>query len=180
MNNERVGSSDYQIVRSERKRHYHIWHKGVPTSIYGTNVSPEYFIIPKSVFGYVITFLKLVTKHFAHVVQKLDSWLAQGSDDPTLSLFMIVTLLFTVLLFLVCRLKAWVLMIINMAVSKVDIYNIHPKNLHISRIKAILTVVFLKYLKARYWLNNSDQCIQVTYKVNRSKLNTTIDEPNWS
>ena len=30
MNNERVGSSDYQIVRSERKRHYHIWHKGVP------------------------------------------------------------------------------------------------------------------------------------------------------
>ena len=29
-------------------------------------------------------------------------------------------------------------------------------------------------------LNNSDQCIQVTYKVNKSKLNTTIDEPNWS
>ena len=30
MNNERVGSSDYQIVRSERKRHYHIWHKRAP------------------------------------------------------------------------------------------------------------------------------------------------------
>ena len=93
-----------------------------------------------------MTFLKLVTKHFAHVVQKLDSWLAQGSDDPTLSLFMVVTLL----LFLVRRLKAWVLMQINMAVSKVGIYKIHRKNLHISRIKAILTVVFLKYLKARY------------------------------
>ena len=49
-----------------------------------------YIYIPKSVFGYVITFLKLATKHFPHVVQKLDSWLAQGSD-PTLSLlFMIV------------------------------------------------------------------------------------------
>ena len=56
----------------------------------------------------------------------------------------------TLLLFLVRRLKAWVLMQINMAVSKVDIYKIHPKNLHISRIKAILTVVFLKYLQARY------------------------------
>ena len=56
----------------------------------------------------------------------------------------------TLLLFLVRRLKAWVLMQINMAVSKVDTYKIHPKNLHISRIKAILTVVFLKYLKARY------------------------------
>ena len=65
---------------------------------------------------------------------------------PSLSLFMIVTLL----LFLVRRLKAWVLMQINMAVSKVDIYKIHPKNLHISRMKAILTVVFLKYLQARY------------------------------
>ena len=52
----------------------------------------------------------------------------------------------TLLLFLVRRLKAWVLMEINMAVSKVD----HPKNFHISRIKAILTVVFLKYLQARY------------------------------
>ena len=30
MNNERAGPSDYQIVRGERKRHYHIWHKGVP------------------------------------------------------------------------------------------------------------------------------------------------------
>ena len=29
MNNERVGSSDYQMTL-ERKRHYHIWHKGVP------------------------------------------------------------------------------------------------------------------------------------------------------
>ena len=56
----------------------------------------------------------------------------------------------TLLLFLVRRLKAWVLMQINMAVSKVDINKIHPKNLHISRIKAILTVVFLKYLQARY------------------------------
>ena len=36
-------------------------------------------------FGYVITFLKLVGKHFAHMVQKLDNWLAQGSDVPTLS-----------------------------------------------------------------------------------------------
>ena len=58
---------------------------------------------------------------------------------------MIVTLLF-----LVRHLKAWVLMQINMAVSKVDIYKIHAKNLHISGIKAILTVVFLKYLQARY------------------------------
>ena len=33
---------------------------------------------------------------------------------------------------------------------KVDIYKIHPKNLHISGIKAIWTVVFLKYLQARY------------------------------
>ena len=33
----------------------------------------------------------------------------------------------TLLLFLVRRLKAWVLMQINMAVSKVDIYKIHPK-----------------------------------------------------
>ena len=30
INNERVGSSDNKIVRSERKRHYHIWHKRVP------------------------------------------------------------------------------------------------------------------------------------------------------
>ena len=65
-----------------------------------------YIYVPKSVFGYVITFLKLATKHFAHVVQNLDSLLAQGSDDPTLSLFMIVAKL----LFLVRRLKAWVLM----------------------------------------------------------------------
>ena len=117
-----------------------------PQLPYDTKVSPEYFIIPKSVFGYVITFLKLVTKHFPHVVQKLDSWLAQGSDDPTLSLFMIVTLL----LFLVRRLKAWVLMYINIAVSKVNIYKIHAKNLHISGIKAILKDVFLNYLQARY------------------------------
>ena len=33
----------------------------------------------------------------------------------------------TLLLFLVRRLKAWVLMQINMALSKVDIYKIHPK-----------------------------------------------------
>ena len=38
----------------------------------------------------------------------------------------------------------------NKYVSKVDIYKIHPKNLHISRIKAILRDVFLKYLQARY------------------------------
>ena len=48
-----------------------------PTSIHGTNASPEYFTfafyIPKSVFGHVITFLKLATEHFAQVVQKLDS-----------------------------------------------------------------------------------------------------------
>ena len=59
----------------------------------------------------------------------------------------------TLLLFLVRRLKAWVLMQINMAVSKVDIYKIHAKNLHISGIKAILRDVFLKYLQliqARY------------------------------
>ena len=48
------------------------------------------------------------------------------------------------------NIKAWVLMQTNMAVSEVDIYKIHPKNLHISRIKAILTVVFVKYLQARY------------------------------
>ena len=39
---------------------------------------------------------------------------------------------------------------INMAVSKVDIYKIPAKNLHISRIKTILRDVFLKYLQARY------------------------------
>ena len=37
-----------------------------------------------------------------------------------------------------------------MAVSKLDIYKIHPKNFHISGIKAILRDVFLKYLQARY------------------------------
>ena len=37
-----------------------------------------------------------------------------------------------------------------MAALKVDIYKIHPKNLHISGIKAILRDVFLKYLQARY------------------------------
>ena len=147
MNNERVESSDYQIVRRERKGHYPIWHKRVPNFHIWHKRVPRNFIIPKkSVFVYVITFLKLVTKHFAHVVQKLDSWLAQGSDDPTLSLFMNVTFL----LFLVRRLKAWVLMQINMAVSKVDIYKIHPKNLHISRI-FISNLEFLKYLQARYW-----------------------------
>ena len=73
MNNERV---ERLIIKSFEARGNDTTICGTkvfPTSIYGTNVSPEYFIIPKSVFGYVITFLKLVTKHFAHVVQKLDS-----------------------------------------------------------------------------------------------------------
>ena len=85
----------------------------------------------------------------------------------------------TSLLFLVRRLKAWVLMQINMAVSKADIYKIHPKNLHIFSNKGNFDGCIFEVLTSKI-LNNSDQCIQVTYKVNRSKLNTTIDGPNWS
>ena len=65
-----------------------------------------------------------------------------------------------------------------MAFLKVVIYKIHTKKLGI---KAVLGDVFCKSLQARYFLTDSDQCIEVIYnKVNRSKLNTTIDEPNWS
>ena len=85
----------------------------------------------------------------------------------------------TLLLFLVRRLNAWVLMYINIAVSKVNIYKIHATNLHISGIKANFEGCIFEVLASKI-LNNSYQFIQVTYKVNKSKLNTTIDELNWS
>ena len=46
-------------------------------------MSPEYFIsyIPKSAFGYIVTFLKLATKHFAHTNQTAD-WLREQMILP--------------------------------------------------------------------------------------------------
>ena len=49
--NERVGLS---IVRSERKRHYHIWHKGVPNfHIWHKRVPRIFYLLHKILAGYL-------------------------------------------------------------------------------------------------------------------------------
>ena len=54
VNNERVGSSDYLIVRSERKRHFHIWHKHVPNfHIWHKRVPRICYLLHKILAGYL-------------------------------------------------------------------------------------------------------------------------------
>ena len=76
--------------------------RGNDTTIYGTKVSQLPYMAqtcPQNILS--VTFQnqssvrhnipQASNETFPHVVQKLDSWLAQASDGPTLSLFMIVT-----------------------------------------------------------------------------------------